>query len=812
MANDTPVAARDRIDEADAALLRDRVTVAFGEQYIIDAELGRGGMAVVYAATDIRLQRRVALKVLPPDLAFRSDVRARFTREAQTAARLNHPHIVPIYAVHEAQGLVCFAMALVEGETLAARLLREPRPGFETVGRILEQTADALAYAHASGVVHRDVKPDNILLDRATGRVMVTDFGIARAAESGTRLTQTGIAVGTPAFMSPEQALGEREVDGRSDLYSLGVVGYLMLAGRLPFEAATTPAMLVKHVNDVPPALGTIRPDAPPAFVEILRRSLAKKADDRWENALQMRDSLRHALRGSLASDHHAANGRGRSAANGSSPNGAGPFAPPATPQSRRFGDHHDDWAPRMAPMAPVAPMGRIPHAAPAAPMAPGAPWVGGAPGVAPHQPMGVAGANIRMMAMPALPPLPLNATKREIREWRHAVREQRREAKERWKLERDYTNEAQPAAKTDDQRIAGFRGRIIMQVALIAFLVLINVVTSEEFPWSIFPAAGILLGIVGEYAKLRGRGIPARRIFGGAADDAAADQMAVYDPSVPQRIVTAVAGFKRSLKRMIASMTVAAGSFAIGSTLNLDPMIVPFVAACVATVAMGGMAMSYWMKLRAIGVSATDALNDSWRDKAARADTRPLSRRVDDDLARMGGDLIANTGYAATLRGAVEDRHAIRETAERLSDADRQLVPDVEPTADALLERIGSLASALSRLDGDLPEPMVADLDARIAKVEGEPETAPDRERRLTLLNRQRASFRDLDERRTTMRRQLESASLALRSLRLDMVKLRTLGVGSAIGDVTNATQEAHALSREIGRAVEVADELRKL
>ena len=294
--------------QAESNLLRDRVTAAIGDRYLVEQEVGRGGMAVVYAAEDVRLQRTVALKVLPPELAFRGDVRERFVREAQTAARLNHPHIVPIYAVHEEGGLVCFAMALVKGESLAARIVREPRPTFEYIAHLLEQVADALAYAHACGVVHRDVKPDTVLIDTESGRPMVTDFGIARAAESGSRLTQTGIAVGTPAFMSPEQATGDREIDGRSDIYSLGVVGYLMLAGRLPFEATTTPAMLLKHVSETPMPIRAVRPDAPHTLVEILERCLAKRPQDRWDNALQLRDALRKVQRdGSLLTGAHRA-------------------------------------------------------------------------------------------------------------------------------------------------------------------------------------------------------------------------------------------------------------------------------------------------------------------------------------------------------------------------------------------------------------------------------------------------------------------------------------------------------------------------
>src|SRR3954471_17724071 len=237
--------------------------VAVGTQYLVDAEIGRGGMAVVYRATDLRLNRRVAIKVLPLELAFNADVRERFLREAQTAAQLSHPGIVPIYTVDEREGIVYFVMALVDGESLAERLSREPRLPITEARRILGAVADALAYAHEQGVVHRDVKPDNIMLDRASGRPLVTDFGIARAAQGDTRLTVTGVAVGTPAYMSPEQALGERELDGRSDIYSLGVVGYQMLAGRTPFRAANTPAMLVKHLSESPHPIESLRPDVP---------------------------------------------------------------------------------------------------------------------------------------------------------------------------------------------------------------------------------------------------------------------------------------------------------------------------------------------------------------------------------------------------------------------------------------------------------------------------------------------------------------------------------------------------------------------
>ena len=274
--------------------LRDRVVGAVGAQYLIENEVGRGGMAVVYRATDLRLNRPVAIKVLPPDLAFNPDVRTRFIREAQTAAQLSHPNIVPIYSVEDKGGdtLVYFVMAFIEGDSLGVRIKREGPWPIEQSVRVLRDVADALAYAHARGVVHRDIKPDNILIDRASGRPLVTDFGIARAAAAETRLTVTGVAVGTPAYMSPEQAIGEREIDGRSDLYSLAVVGYHLLSGETPFKAANTPAMLVKHVSERPRPIRERRPEIPAYLAVAIDRALAKRPEDRWVDAAEFRDAL----------------------------------------------------------------------------------------------------------------------------------------------------------------------------------------------------------------------------------------------------------------------------------------------------------------------------------------------------------------------------------------------------------------------------------------------------------------------------------------------------------------------------------------
>ncbi len=244
-------------DAADKALAT-RLSQALGSSYTLEGEIGRGGMGVVFSARDERLKRQVAVKVLPPELAFREEIRLRFVREAETAARLSHPHIVPIHSVGESpDGLVYFVMAYVDGESLGAKLKRRGRLPPDESRRIMQETADALGAAHAFGIIHRDVKPDNILLEGSRGRVVVTDFGIAKALSSttgGATLTATGVAIGTPHYMSPEQAAGDREIDGRSDIYSLGVV---------------------------PEDLGAC-----------VMRSLEKDPEDRWPTA----DALRRAL------------------------------------------------------------------------------------------------------------------------------------------------------------------------------------------------------------------------------------------------------------------------------------------------------------------------------------------------------------------------------------------------------------------------------------------------------------------------------------------------------------------------------------
>jgi eukaryotic-like serine/threonine-protein kinase len=280
-------------DSADKPLPA-RLAEALGDAYTIEGEVGRGGMGVVYRARDERLQRRVAIKVLPPELAFQKDIRERFTREAQTAAKLSHPHIVPIHTVGEGQGLVYFVMGYVDGESVAGRIRRRGKLPVDEARRIMGEAADALSAAHALSIIHRDIKPDNILLEGSRGRVMVTDFGIAKAlsSTSGATLTGAGVAIGTPAFMSPEQAAGERDIDGRSDVYSLGVVAFQMLTGELPFTAPTVAGILMKQITEPAPDIRTRRADVPEDLALAVSRCLEKDPENRWPSA----DALRRAL------------------------------------------------------------------------------------------------------------------------------------------------------------------------------------------------------------------------------------------------------------------------------------------------------------------------------------------------------------------------------------------------------------------------------------------------------------------------------------------------------------------------------------
>jgi tRNA A-37 threonylcarbamoyl transferase component Bud32 len=262
----------------------------------VGAPIGRGGFALVYAGVDTALKRDVAVKVLRPELAVDEVMRARFRREAEAVARLRHPHIVPIYSVGEQDGIVWYVMPLLSGPSLKVHLERSGRLAIPDVRRVIDETADALATAHRAGIVHRDIKPDNMLLDGPPSRprVLVTDFGIAKALSGTTdshTLTQTGIVIGTPHYMSPEQAAGE-PTDARSDIYSLGVVVYQLLTGELPFEAPTVAALLVKQLQDDAPSVLRRRPDCPSDLAAAVARCLAKDPGQRWQSADDLRSAV----------------------------------------------------------------------------------------------------------------------------------------------------------------------------------------------------------------------------------------------------------------------------------------------------------------------------------------------------------------------------------------------------------------------------------------------------------------------------------------------------------------------------------------
>ena len=282
---------------------------ALAGRYSLERELGRGGMGIVYLAREVRLDRPVAIKLLPPELATHAPLRDRFQREARLAARLSHPHIVPIHSVDEVDRFVFYVMAYVRGETLAQRIAHRGPLAAAEAARVLREVAWALAHAHAAGVVHRDVKPENILLEEGSGRALVTDFGIARQVQTSGP-TGIGEALGTPDFMSPEQASGE-EVDPRSDVYSLGVVGFYTLAGRLPFSGPTAAARMAQHLTQPPPALPTVVPGVPKSLAGVIARCLAKERASRYPHggvlaeaislALERRRELPGALRMYLA-------------------------------------------------------------------------------------------------------------------------------------------------------------------------------------------------------------------------------------------------------------------------------------------------------------------------------------------------------------------------------------------------------------------------------------------------------------------------------------------------------------------------------
>ena len=622
--------------ESPADSLRERVAAALRHQYQIEDEIGRGGMAVVYRARDRRLERLVAIKVLPPELALDPALGARFTREAQTAAQLAHAHIVPIFDVGERDGIAYFVMAHVDGGNLAQRLEHQPRRAVDEVRRILCETADALAYAHLRGVVHRDVKPDNILIDAGSGRAMMSDFGIARAIESDKRLTATGVAVGTPTYMSPEQAVGERDLDGRSDLYSLAVVGYHMLTGKPPFSAGNSMALLLKHVSERPRPILELRPETPKAMCDAIERALKKSPEERWPTAAAFRDALL---------------------------NGA---------DSPAWRSEHRE------PIRYTSPLPRRRESASPVPRSRGAQGDGAA----------------------ALAPNGLV-------------------------LEPPHFASLTPEQRADLRLWAGR----------------VN-----------------LLDRVKSYRRL-----------------------AIYT---------------------LAAWVSGTVSFGFG-VAELPPLVVGPIVPIWMTVAMARRGVS----LRLSGLRLRRVLF-SWRaHRVLAAAPLPTSRQ----LRKLAKRAVLESPHGAAIRRAAEERSAILEVVKKLSKAERQMLPDVLPTVNALVQRVAHLATTLQRLDGDFDPAARAGIDARIAAAE-RTDSSTEELREIALLRRQRVSLEHLARQRTTLARQIEQGLLALGNLRLDLLKLRASGIEAGLADVSSATQEARALSREIGVALEAVSEVKAI
>jgi serine/threonine-protein kinase len=506
----------------------------------------------------------------------------------------------------------------------------------EEVRRIMKETADALSAAHGLGVVHRDIKPDNILLEGTRGRVMVTDFGIAKALSqsSGATLTGAGVAIGTPSFMSPEQAAGEKEIDGRTDLYSLGIVAFQMLTGELPFYAPTVAGILMKQITEAAPDLRTRRPDAPEDLALAVSRCLEKDPQNRWPTA----DSLRRALENRSVTGYR--------------PTGTG-------------------W--KTSRTAPPA---------------------GG-------RPSGVArgGSGLR-------PPLERDRPRRSIGDARGNL-------PQRSPL-RPLATDDTPLPNTGEPAIVlKVRAQFAKWAAISGGLFMINVATGIQSPWFLIPAAGMGIGMLQSYGKLWQAGYSWRDVLS--------------RPPAPDAVET--------------------------------------------TLIRGG--------------------------KLPRQ--LPLPK---------ASDFGAQTASVLQAHG---DRLAIYKLLDKLTPAERDMLPEIAPTVDALYERAGDLARTLHAMDTSLDTDGLGQVEERIAAVSREPDDA-ERVRRLALLEKQRQTLNDLKSRRAQVANHLESCVLALQNVRFDLLRLRSAGVAAVLGDLTQATQQAKALSRDVDHAIAAAGEVREL
>jgi serine/threonine protein kinase len=278
--------------ESQSDVERQMLQAQLGDQYQVVRELGRGGMGVIFLARDVALHRLVAIKVLRHEFANSAEHRERCRREARVAARLTHPNVVAVHAYGESPDLVYLVMRYVHGESLGVRLRREGRIAPETARKLLADLALVLEYAHREGIVHRDLKPENILLESGTDRPLLTDFGVALICSADPSPDEVRRAFGTPQYMSPEQAAGEVDLDGRSDIYSLGVLAYAMLTGDVPFDGPSFGVIAAQHIAEPHVPLAEAAPDVPTPLAEVVEWCLEKERSARWQTARELHQAL----------------------------------------------------------------------------------------------------------------------------------------------------------------------------------------------------------------------------------------------------------------------------------------------------------------------------------------------------------------------------------------------------------------------------------------------------------------------------------------------------------------------------------------
>jgi serine/threonine protein kinase len=654
------------------------VAQVLSANYELESEVGRGGMGIVYCARDRRLKREIAIKVLPPELSFRADIRQRFLREAETAAQLNHPNIVPIYTVEERDNLVYFVMSYIKGDNLGQRLQQHgPMPPVE-VRRILREVAEALAYAHGRNVIHRDIKPDNIIIDDETGRAMVTDFGIARALTDmgDSRLTATGMAIGTPAYMSPEQSAGDRAIDGRSDLYSLGVVGYQMLCGQTPFVATNTPSMLVKHLSERPIPVDERWPDLPPDLSRAVMMCLEKDPDDRFPSAAAFAVAL----------------------SGGAMPTLATRAAPAVTqPGTRRDigGAIEDGMRDR---------------------------------GI--NDSVGV--SRYRQTSQSYLPAQP---TSEEVSKW-------------------------------NAPQVVSFRRKLAPYLAVNAILVPISLFSNHDFialtvVWTVFLAF--------RYSKLWAAGYDWRDVFRQPRD------RLIFDVAA-ETIDDARALFDEKKRAEVRARARARGQ-GMYSPLPPVPTAQPFQPYPRA----GGPTTS----LSPIPAGAP----------APFADSR----------------------YGSAIREAEGDHREIHRQLLNMPPDEREQIPEVATSADAIFRKVQQLALTLSDLDRSTGRDTSESVEKEIDTLESQANpldyrASEERVRRLAMLRRQRRALAEVGRKKKEAQEKLDHCRQILRSMRLELVRFRTGGIGVQPTGLTMVTQQAQTVVREMGYLSDANAELNAL